>query len=175
MDDRIGNPSDPDEERERIRKALANAENWQQKYGGQFSGGVRMQGEGAGGKSRQHDVLVGDPGVAKKIAPQAEIKALPQQVTTVLGPKGQVLRSAFGSQRDVEIMSVPQTNNTAACPAIWTEIGAVRLDQVPALIDASLSDKKERYRLERELRRLRRPRYPWRRWLFNLISIEERD
>jgi hypothetical protein len=153
-------------------KAKQQVDDWAASVGAAgFSGGVRTW---PGDWRGPTITMVGDSEIAKKIA-QAEIKALPQQVTTVLGPKGQVLRSAFGSQRDVEIMSVPQTNNTAACPAIWTEIGAVRLDQVPALIDASLSDKKERYRLERELRRLRRPRYPWRRWLFNLISIEERD
>jgi hypothetical protein len=153
-------------------KAKQQVDDWAASVGAAgFSGGVRTW---PGDWRGPTITMVGDSEIAKKIA-QAEIKALPQQVTTVLGPKGPV-EVAKNIPPQVEIiMSVPQTNSTEACPAIWTEIGAVRLDQVPALVDASLSDKKERYRLERELRRLRRPRYPWLRWLFNLISTEERD
>jgi hypothetical protein len=143
-----------------VAKARKQVDDWAESVGAAgFSGEVRTW---SGGANEPPAVkVVGDPEVAKKIGQQVEIKALPQQVTTAalfFPPMAKAL---------------PQTNSTAACPAIWTEIGAVRLDQVPALIDASLSDKKERYRLERELRRLRRPRYPWLRWLFNLISTEE--
>ena len=77
MDDRRGNPSDPAEEAERVRKAMENLENWGKKYGGEFAGGVTMK----SGSGKQYDVQIGDAVVSQKItsrtlpAPE-EIKAI---------------------------------------------------------------------------------------------------
>jgi hypothetical protein len=63
MNDRRGNPSDPDEEAERVRKALANVQNWQNKYGAEFSGGVSMQ----MGSGKKYEVPIGDREIAQKV------------------------------------------------------------------------------------------------------------
>jgi len=63
MDDRRGNPSDPAEEAERIRKAYENVDNWQRKYGGEFSGSVKM----SVGSGPVYEVPIGQPEIAQKI------------------------------------------------------------------------------------------------------------
>lgn len=75
---RYGNPSDPAEEETRIRGAFQNVQDWQDKYGAQFSGGVTM---GYGDKS--YHVPIGDPAIADRIVSrpigkEAEAKALPE-------------------------------------------------------------------------------------------------
>jgi len=63
MNDRRGNPSDPDEEAERVRKAYENVENWGKKYGAEFSGDVSMQ----MGSGKKYMVPIGDREIAQKI------------------------------------------------------------------------------------------------------------
>lgn len=93
MNDRHGNPSDPDEEAERVRKALANVQNWQDKYGGAgFSGGVRMQYQGDGGASRVYGVPIGRPEITEKAVcttfpPQPQFdQSFPQTASTAAPP-----------------------------------------------------------------------------------------
>ena len=64
MNDRRGNPSDPAEEAERIRRAYENVDNWQKKYGSEFSGQVKMS-YGAG---PTYEVTIGDKQIAQKVA-----------------------------------------------------------------------------------------------------------
>lgn len=71
---RYGNPSDPAEEAERIAGAAKNLDDWRDKYGGEFSGGVRMS---YGGQA--FDVQVGDKEIAQKITS----RALPTTRTSV--------------------------------------------------------------------------------------------
>ncbi len=63
MNDRRGNPSDPNEEAERIRKAYENVDNWQKKYGSEFSGQVKMS-YGAG---PTYQVQIGRPEIAQQV------------------------------------------------------------------------------------------------------------
>jgi len=75
MNDRHGNPSDPDEEDERVRKALANVQNWLSKYGAEFSGGVSMQ----MGSGKKYVVPIGDREIAQKVVsrPLPEPESVP--------------------------------------------------------------------------------------------------
>ncbi len=62
-DHRYGNPSDPNEEADRIRKAYENVDNWQKKYGSEISGAVKMS-YGAG---PTYEVTIGDKQIAQKV------------------------------------------------------------------------------------------------------------
>lgn len=88
---RYGNPSDPAEEESRLQGALKNVQDWQDKYGGQFSGGVTMSygGENSAGKS--YHVPIGDAKLADKISsrpltPPIEAKALPEPMPSAPEP-----------------------------------------------------------------------------------------
>jgi hypothetical protein len=188
MDDRIDNPSDPDEERERIRKALANVENWQQKYGGQFFGGVRMQAQGAAGVSRGHGVTIGDPDMAKKIAPRdddvdpgnldpgslTELEVTQGLCWTCHEPVQQGIlceKCAARHKGGLTIQPRVQRTNVAAddgvaltsIPHPFGGLSALKSEGVPTPYDPSAPPTAW----------TRVPRYPWLRWLFNLISTEE--
>jgi hypothetical protein len=71
-----------DEESERIARAEKNIENWQQKVGGGFSGGVRIQQQTADGVSAVKTIPMGNPSLAEKImAPAApELRPTPREL-----------------------------------------------------------------------------------------------
>lgn len=58
-----------DEEAERIAGAARNIENWAKKYGGEFSGGVRIQYQDARGASPMIEAQLGKRQIAEKVAP----------------------------------------------------------------------------------------------------------
>ena len=60
---RHGNPSDPNEEAERVRKAYENVDEWQKKYGSELSGGVKM----SFGNGPAYEVPIGRPEIAQKV------------------------------------------------------------------------------------------------------------
>jgi hypothetical protein len=64
---RHGNPSDPAEEAERVRKAHENLTKWQDRHSG-FSGGLSMQNfSGVSmqmGDGKRYEVPIGDPKIA---------------------------------------------------------------------------------------------------------------
>lgn len=82
---RYGNPSDPAEEVQRIRRAYQNIENWQDQYG-EFSGGVSMQ----YGSGKVYEVPIGDPEIAAKIVSRPiasqPVKALPEPAESAPEP-----------------------------------------------------------------------------------------
>jgi len=83
MDDRRGNPSDPDEEAERVRKALGNLETWKSQSGGEFSGGVTMQ----YGSGKKYHVQIGNPELAQRIVSRPiEQSNPPPQITEQTEP-----------------------------------------------------------------------------------------
>ncbi len=101
MDDRKGNPSDPAEEAERVRKAYQNVQNWQDKYGAQFSGGVSMQ-YGAG---KQYNIQIGQSEIAQKIVsrplpPMEEVKALPEHIQPKQSWFDWLFSSIFGEKHE---------------------------------------------------------------------------
>lgn len=63
-------PIDPQEEAERVRKALQNVEDWKQKYvgNGGFSGGIRMTVQTQDGVVGSRMQYFGDPKIRQKIA-----------------------------------------------------------------------------------------------------------
>ena len=86
-DPRHGNPSDPAEEAERVRKAHENLTKWQDQYGG-FSGGVSMQ----MGSGRKYEVPIGNPEIAQKIVsrplpPKVDLKTLTAPTHEPLDPR----------------------------------------------------------------------------------------
>ena len=60
---RYGNPSDPQEEADRISGVTRNLEAWASKYGVEFSGGVSMQ----FGSGKRYEVGIGNPEIAQKV------------------------------------------------------------------------------------------------------------
>lgn len=80
---RYGNPSDPNEESDRIEGAAKNLENWAAKYGGSLSGGVSMQ----YGSGKKYEVPIGQPEIAQKVvsrplAASPVAPSLPKATTT---------------------------------------------------------------------------------------------
>lgn len=63
---RYGNPSDPSEEAGRVGMAAKNLDDWRERTGAQFSGGVTMS---VGGKA--FDVPIGDREIAQKVTGRA--------------------------------------------------------------------------------------------------------
>lgn len=100
----LGNPSDPEEEAERVGKALQNLQDWQNKFGG-FSGGVRMP----SGRSKVYEVPIGQPEIASKVMPTT-IAALPQAASSAVPasmmPSGPVVH--FGDAPSQKPERVPR-------------------------------------------------------------------
>jgi hypothetical protein len=79
---------DPQEESERVRKALKNVEDWQRKYIGDagFSGGVRMTVETQDGVKASRVTRYGDLAASEKIMRPEMTRPTPKVETVILPP-----------------------------------------------------------------------------------------
>lgn len=87
---RYGNPSDESEEVQRILGAQKNLEDWQDRYGGQFSGAVSMSYGPPDDSASKYTVQIGDTQIANKISGRPiaapEVKALPEPAEAASEP-----------------------------------------------------------------------------------------